>query len=158
VQGRLNTWLLVLVAICALSLWFGKDLVQKGKEGPAERPVSTGAGVTFAMPAEETPIHLVVLNGTSESGLAREVSLLLGRAGCVAESVGNAPHRNFARSLLVNRRLSDRHAADLARRLGGIQVIREWDGRGGEDAVLILGADCARLTSYLAGERAAGGH
>ena len=115
--------------------------------------VATGAAPTFGMSDEETPIHLVVLNGTSEFGLARGVGLLLGRVGCVAERVGNAPHRNFVRTFLVNRRLSDRQAADLARRLGGIRVIREWDGRGGEDAILILGADCAHLTSFLAGKR-----
>ena len=156
-KGRLNTWLLLLVAICALSLWFGKDLVSKGMGSAGEESKPTGAETTFAMSAEDTPIHLVVLNGTRESGLAREVSLLLGRVGCVAESVGNAPHRDFARSLLVNRRLSDRHAGALARRLGGIRVIREWDGRVGEDAVLVLGADCQRLTGFLDGEGKAGG-
>ncbi len=156
-QGRLNTWLLILVAICGLSLWFGKDLVRTGKGSAGEERPSARPEATFAMPAEEKPIHLVVLNGTSELGLAREVGLLLGRAGCVAESVGNAPHRDFARSLLVNRRLSDRQAVDLARRLGGIRVIREWDGRGGEDAVLVLGRDFAHLISCLAGERTAGG-
>lgn len=152
-RGRLNTWLLVLVAICALSWWFGKDLVRTGRGGSAVGAPATGAAPTFGMSDEETPIHLVVLNGTSEFGLARGVGLLLGRVGCVAERVGNAPHRNFARTFLVNRRLSDRQAADLARRLGGIRVIREWDGRGGEDAILILGADCAHLTSFLAGKR-----
>ena len=156
-RGRLNTWLLILVAICALSWWFGKDLVRTEKEESAVGSPATGAATTFVMSAEETPIHLVVLNGTSESGLARKVSLLLGRFGCVAERVGNAPRRDFARTLLVNRRLSNRQAADLARRLGGIRVIREWDGRGGEDAVLVLGADCAQLTSCLANERTAGG-
>jgi hypothetical protein len=156
-KGRLNTWLLILVAICALSLWLGKDLVRKGKGSSNVESIPAGAETTFAMSAEETPIHLVVLNGTSESGLAREVSLLLGRVGCVVENVGNAPHRDFARSLLVNRRLSDRQAGALARRLGGIRVIREWDGRAGEDAVLVLGADCQRLTAFLGGERTAGG-
>jgi len=156
-KDRLNTWLLVVVAICALSLWFGKDLVRTGKDSSREEPTSGGAETTFVMSEEEKPVHLVVLNGTSELGLAREVSLLLGRAGCVAESVGNAPHRDFARSLLVNRRLSDRHAGDLARRLGGIRVIREWDGRAGEDAVLVLGADFPRLTAVLGGGGSAGG-
>jgi hypothetical protein len=55
----------------------------------------------------------------------------------------------MARSLLVNRRLSDRQADELARRLGGIRVIREWDGRVGEDAVLVLGADHELLKSSL---------
>jgi len=151
-RSRLNTWLLALVAVFALSLWFGKDLIRAGKKGSAGGTSATGPTTIFAMSAEETPIHLVVLNGTNESGLAREISMLLGRAGCVTESVGNAPGRDFGRSILVNRRLSNSKAFDLARRLGGIRVIREWDRRGGEDAILVLGADCARLRSLLVGE------
>lgn len=141
-------WLLIVVAICALSLWFGKDLIRIPKGFTREELSSNRPETTFALSAEESPIHLVVLNGTREPGLAREVSLLLGRAGCVAERVGNAPHRDFARSFLVNRRLSDRQASDLARRLGGIRLIREWDGREGEDAVLVLGADWKRAVSF----------
>ncbi len=152
-KGRLNTWLLIVVGVFALSLWFGKDLVRTGESESAERPSSIDAEDDFTIPLEETTIHLTVLNGTGQKGLAREVSLLLGRAGCVAERFGNAPHRNFSQSLLVNRRLTGRQAADLARRLGGIRVIREWDGREGEDAVLVLGADSDRLTSSLLGQR-----
>ena len=152
-KGRLNTWLLVVVGVFALSLWFGKDLVRTGAVSTAEGPSSSERAEDFTIPPEETTIHLAVLNGTSEAGLAREVSLLLGRAGCVAERVGNAPHRDFSRSLLVNRRLTGRQVNELARRLGGIRVIREWDGRAGEDAVLVLGADSEHLRSSLLGER-----
>ncbi len=148
-KGRLNTWLLVVVAVCALSLWFGKDLVRTGVGGPP----ATGAEKDSPREIEETPIHLVVLNGTGASGLARDVSLLLGRTGCVTERIGNAPGSELAHSFLVNRRLTKRQASDLALRLGGIRVIREWDSREGEDAVLVLGADCAVLTSFLSGER-----
>jgi hypothetical protein len=153
VRGRLNSWLLVLVGICALSLWLGKDLVQKGNSVSSESSSTPVATVDFAMPQEETPTHLVVLNGTSEPGLAREFGLRLGRAGCVVESVGNANRRDLARSLLVNRRLTDRQADELARRMGGIRVIREWDGRVGEDAVLVLGADHEHLKTSLANLR-----
>jgi hypothetical protein len=151
--GRLNIWLLVVVGVCALSLWFGKDLVRTGERVTEEGPSTNDPAEDFTISPEETTIHLAVLNGTSETGLAREVGLLLGRAGCVAESVGNAPHRNFSRSLLVNRRLTGRQASVLARRLGGIRVIREWDGREGEDAVLVLGSDSENLASSLLGER-----
>ena len=152
-KGRLNSWLLIVVGVCALSLWFGRDLVRIGTGRSPEKTPSQAADADITMSPEETTIHLVVLNGTSESGLAREVSLLLGRAGCVAERVGNAPHRNFNRSVLVNRRLTGRQASDLARRLGGIRVIREWDGREGEDAVLVLGADSDHLSSALVSQR-----
>jgi len=149
VGGRLNTWLLILVGIFALSLWLGRDLVRKGNGGSSERASSPVAAADFVLSQEESPTHLVVLNGTSEPGLAREFGLRLGRAGCVVESVGNAMRRDMARSLLINRRLSDRQADELARRLGGIRVIREWDGRVGEDAVLVLGADHELLKSSL---------
>ena len=152
-KGRLNTWLLIVVGVCALSLWFGKDLVRTGEVGSSVGSPSIDTETDYSLSPEETTIHLAVLNGTSEAGLAREVSLLLGRAGCVAERFGNAPHRNFSGSLLINRRLTGRQAADLARRLGGIRVIREWDGRGGEDAVLVLGTDSEHLTASLLDKR-----
>ncbi len=152
-KGRLNIWLLIVVAVCALSLWFGKDLVRTGVGGSVAGPPAKGSETDFTQASTEKPIHLVVLNGTGESGLAREVSLLLGRAGCVTERIGNVPDRELARSFLVNRRLTMRKAADLAHRLGGIRVIREWDSREGEDVVLVLGADCPDLTSSLSEER-----
>ena len=155
--GKLNFWLLILAGVCALSLWFGKDLVLRSNEGPAEKSAGPVEPADFDMAEEEKSVHLMVLNGTAEPGLARQISLLLGRAGCVAENVGNAPRRDFERSLLVNRRLSDQRAASLARHLGGIQIIREWDARTGEDAVLVLGADHEHLKTSLAAVRTAGG-
>jgi hypothetical protein len=147
--GRLNTWLLLLLAICAVSFWFGKDLVIKGTPESSPDPTPVVSSPDYAMAKDEQPVHLVILNGTVEPGLAREISLLLGRAGCVAERVGNASSDRFTECLLVNRRLSERRAAELGRRLGGIRVIREADGRGSEDAVLVLGADSARLKEAL---------
>lgn len=155
--GRLNFWLLLLALVCALSLWFGKGLVlnsegrSRDKSGAPEKPVD------FAMAEDEKSVHLRVLNGTDVPGLARQISLLLGRAGCVAENVGNAPRRDFEQSVLVNRRLTDERAQNLAQRLGGIRVIREWDSREAEDAVLVLGADHEQLKSSLARGRSSTG-
>lgn len=148
--GRLNFWLLLLAAVCALSLWFGKDLVLKGEGRSTKESAVPEEAVDFAMDEAEKSVHLRVLNGTEVSGLARQISLLLGRAGCVAENVGNAPRRDFEKSFLVNRRLSDERARNLAQRFGGIRVIREWDSRAAEDAVLVLGADHEQLKSSLA--------
>jgi hypothetical protein len=144
----MNIWLLVLVALCAVSLWFGKDLVLPS-QGPAGDEQRSAAPEAYELPAGAEAVHLVVLNGTGKDGLARDVSLLLGRAGCVAERVGNAPQVKYAESFLVNRGLSDRRARDLAARLGGVKVLREWDDRCGEDAALVLGEDWARLTAAL---------
>ena len=149
-KGRLNIWLLLLVTVCGLSLWFGRDLVRDRTPDTTGEPEKIAVVADYSLEPRQVSIHLVVLNGTSESGLAREVSLVLGRAGCVTERVGNAPGLDVEDSYLVNRRLSDADAGDLSRRLGGIPVLKEWDGRGGEDAVLVLGADWADLTSALA--------
>lgn len=156
-RGRVNTWLLLFLVVCAVSLWLGKDLVPERSESAQEVDTPSAPVPDYALSKVDAPVHLAVLNGTNEAGLARKISLLLGRAGCVAESVGNAPDRRFARSLLINRKLSDDKAADLARRLGGIPVIREWDGRGSEDAVLVLGGDFAGLEAGLEGKLSSGG-
>jgi hypothetical protein len=144
----LNIWLLVLVALCGVSLWFGKELVLPAQD-PSGSEHPQVAPEPYELPADAAAVHLVVLNGTGEDGLARDVSLLLGRAGCVAERVGNAPRVKYAESFLVNRRLSDDRARDLAARLGGVKVLREWDDRCGEDAALVLGGDWARLKAAL---------
>lgn len=155
--GRFNLWLLILVAVCGASFWFGKDWVVGREPSAAAESPEILSVADFQLAPEEAPIHLVVLNGTERAGLAREVSLLLGRAGCVAESVGNAPHLEFASSVLVNRRLAAKKAAELARRLGGIRVVREWDGRESEDAVLVLGRDWAHLVGTLEKATESGG-
>jgi len=95
------------------------------------------------------PIHLVVLNGTGRTGLAREISLGVALHGCVVERVGNAPHDRYKQCFLVNRRLKNIVAADLAVRLGGLPVISEADGRTTEDAVLVLGANYEQLLQHL---------
>jgi hypothetical protein len=140
VSGRANLWLLLAVVLCAVSLWAG---LRGGASGPAE--VAARAPAAGPPPA----VHLRVLNGTERAGLAREVSLLLGPTGCVVVGVGNAPANPWPHSLLVNRRLAPVRAEELARRLGGLTVIREWDSRADEDAVLVLGADWERLRRSL---------
>ena len=144
------------MVICAASLWWGKDLVPKINPNAGQDDAPSVPATFYALSESDAPIHLSVLNGTSEAGLARKFSLVLGRAGCVAESVGNAPHREFAHSLLINRKLSEGRAAELARRLGGIRVIREWDDRCSEDAVLVLGGDYAELEAGLGRELKSG--
>ncbi|MCP4571962.1 MAG: LytR C-terminal domain-containing protein [bacterium] len=139
-RPRAVTWLILAVALGAAALVAGV------------RGTGGGDGTT-AFPAATEPVgapHLLVLNGAGRSGLAREISLLLGPAGCVAAGVDNAPGPARAASVLVNRRLPDVHADRLARRLGNLPVLREWDGRTAEDAVLVLGADWERVRTALA--------
>jgi len=138
VRARANIWLLVAVALCAISLWAGW---RPDTDKAEETVLDSGAGT----------VHLLVLNGTGRPGLAREISLLLGPAECVVEGVGNAPGEDWPNCLLVNRRLAPARARGLAARLGGINVVREWDDRAPEDAVLVLGADWAAVRGALTG-------
>jgi len=143
VRGRRNLWLLLLAGVLLASWYFGRDGGSVSPPGPAPEPDPEPEAVAGFQEdhADPGPVHLRVLNGTPRPGLAREFGLLLGRTGCVAETVDNAPHDRFPRTMLVNRRLDDDRARDLAGRFGGIPVIREWDDRTSEDAVLVLGAD-----------------
>lgn len=151
----LNPWLLALLAVCAVSVWAGSrgDLPFPGtapSEEDGGKPVG-GSPPDFAEPAhpQDGPAHLAVLNGTGRSGLARQVGLLLPRAGCVAEQVGNAPGGTHPQSLLINRRLPRGRAEALARRLGGLRLLTEWDDRCTEDAVLLLGDDYPSVLAAL---------
>ena len=139
-KSRVNIWLLLAVALCAVSLWAGW---RPDRDEADESMVDDQPGTA----------HLLVLNGTDRPGLAREISLLLGPAGCVVEGVGNAPGNDWPRCLLVNRRMAPARAARLAERLGGVTVVREWDDRATEDAVLVLGADWNGVRRALAGEK-----
>ena len=146
-KGSLNLWLLVILVVCALSFWFGKDLILPGPALEEGSTTVTGSQGPVEKIAE--PVHLMVLNGTAEGGLARDFGLLLGRAGCVVEKVGNAPHSDYAESFLVNRTLSQARAEEFAAELGGLPILREFDGRSTADAVLVLGRDCERIREKL---------
>ena len=98
---------------------------------------------------EEKPIHVAILNGTSITGLASDVSLAIAHYGCVVDAIENAPHSNFKESILINRRLDSEAALQLADRLGGVRLIHEFDGRTVEDVVLVLGADYKLVTDSI---------
>ncbi len=155
-KGSFNLWLLVIVVVCALSFWFGKDLVlNEPRSGSSDEmidgmsdEVETSGGQKPPLEITE-PVHLLVLNGTEEGGLAREFGLLLGSSGCVVEKVGNAPHSQYAQSFLVNRSLPQARIDRLAAELGGMPILREFDGRSAADAVLVLGRDHDRIRTKL---------
>ncbi|MFT5233429.1 MAG: hypothetical protein ACI9UK_001193 [Candidatus Krumholzibacteriia bacterium] len=151
-RGRLNIWLVVALGVCGMSYWFGKDLVKSADMLNNANEVAQAvelSGMSFAESGNDGALHLLVLNGTDQSGLAREFGLLLGRAGCVADKVGNAPHNRYDRSFLVNRQLDSSRIEKLAADLGGLPVLIEFDGRSAADAVLVLGKDADRIRQYL---------
>jgi len=154
-KRRGNLLLLALLVVCALSFWLARSSdpdpagpeTVPGTQSPGDAATPGGSGWVGEGVAQT--IHLAVLNGTARPGLARSVGLALATFGCVAQRVGNAPGDSFARTLLINRRLSRRAAASLANRLGGLPVLCEQDSRVTEDAVLVLGADWPEICRAL---------
>ena len=147
-KRSLNLWLLGCALVCALSWFFGRALSTRDKAVRPPAPVAETPAVAESEPAPAIQVRL--LNGTDESGLAREYSLLLPRAGCIPAGIGNAPGGLWDESLLVNRRLPPAQAAGLAKRLGDLPLIGEWDDRVSEDVVLVLGADHGRIRTAVA--------
>ena len=142
-----NLLLLLVVGICGFSFWLARGRPVPGfleSKGIGSAPVA----IQMADPLDE-PVHLRVLNGTQLSGLAGQVALLLPGLGCVIEGVGNADSWPDSPSVLINRRLSEARARQLAEILGGIPILREWDARTTEDAVLVLGLDHERIQAVL---------
>ncbi|MFH1845221.1 MAG: LytR C-terminal domain-containing protein [bacterium] len=150
-------YLLALLVVCAASFWFGREVreqpAKNGETLPDRLHVTREATIPASSqtPADDevSPVHLVVLNGTTRTGLAREIGLALTLVGCVTERVGNAPHTRFAHSLLINRKLTPVVMQDLAHRLGAVPALEEKDPRTTEDAVLVLGADFSRICEAL---------
>ncbi len=149
-MGVLRVILLLLVLVCigSVGVWVvhGDGVLSDVIEAPEARRAAPDEAEGEA-PSDV--VHLLILNGTAVKKLAGDFSLLVGRVGCVANRVDNAPHDHYARSLLINRRLDDDRAEALAARLGGPLVIREHDGAAVEDAVLVLGADHEHLREVL---------
>ena len=147
-KRTLNLFLLVLVLACGVSIWWAKGQPLPGwwNAGEARRVVPSRTEDDPQLPAAQ----LRVLNATEIPGLAAEVALRIPSLGCVVQGVGNAPVWPGSPSLLINRRLPRGQALELAERLGGVPVIREWDGRGAEDAVLVLGEDHDRILKATA--------
>jgi hypothetical protein len=142
-----NLLLLLVLAVCAASFWWAR----RGPTG-AGAPTGRSPRAAAVQPVAAAPLsaHVAVLNGTGESGLARRFSRRMADLGCVVVETADAPHDTFSRSLLVNRRLTDDEARRLAASLGGLPVLREWDPRRREDAVVVLGRDHARLQAAIA--------
>jgi hypothetical protein len=141
-----NLLLLVLLAVCAASFWLAR---QPAAERAASRLAHGPAPAPVVLERPERSVHLAVLNGTREPGLARRLSRDLAYLGCVVVAIDDAPHDSFATSLLVNRRLPAAQVQWLAAALAGVPVVQEWDPRAQEDAVLVLGADHQRLLRGL---------
>jgi hypothetical protein len=142
------TLLFVIVLICSVSIWYGIS-GECDIELPDWKFASQEKPVTDESEIMNKQIHIAILNGTSVSALASDVSLAIEYIGCVVDAIENAPHSNYKESILINRRLDSDLASELASMLGGIPVICEYDGRTVEDVVLVLGADYQKVTDSI---------
>jgi len=140
--------LFIIVLVCGLSLWYGMADEPKFNL-PDFQFNKTQTTVQNDTELEDKPIHVAILNGTSITGLASDVSLAIEHYGCVVDAIENAPHSNFRESILINRRLDSEVAQKLADRLGGVRLIHEFDRRTVEDVVLVLGADYKLVTDSI---------
>jgi len=127
-----------------------RAVLDRGAPGLAERRETVDAS-SPDRPDVEADVHLKVLNGVGVTNLASDISLLLHKVGCVAQTIGNAETGPYPASLLVNRRLPPARAEALAADLGEILLIAELDEATEEDAVLVLGDDYARVLDRLSG-------
>jgi len=143
----LNLVLIVFVLASAFSLWMAQGRPLPGWLDKAPQTVEDA--VLPAGDAVLEPIHVRVLNATSLSGLAADFALLLPQMNCVVEGDGNAPPWPGGQCVLINRRLPVTQAEQLAANLGGLPLIREWDGRTTEDVVLVLGEDHAQVRDFI---------
>lgn len=140
--------LFIVVLVCGLSVWYG--MADDPKLSLPDLHFSKQQATTNnEIELESKPIHVAILNGTSITGLASDVSLAIEHFGCVVDAIDNAPHSNFKESILINRRLNPEIAQQLADQLGGVRLIHEFDGRTVEDAVLVLGADYTLVTDSI---------
>lgn len=143
--------LFAFLLVCVASIWYAQRTDVR-----VSRPEEISAdseGFSPGLDDRSQTVQLTVLNGSGNAGLARRFSRQLAPLGCVVVSVADAPHDSFASSLLINRRLSQEQAQRLAARLGGVAVLPEWDRRGQEDAVLVLGRDHRRLLDRMQASR-----
>jgi len=89
-------------------------------------------------------LRVAVENGTGVRGIAADAQAALSELGVVVVRTGNAASFDYRESVLVVRRRGG-EARLLAERIGCGHVIEQLSSGAGEDATLILGADCTQL-------------
>jgi len=97
-------------------------------------------------------LRLAVENGSGLKGVANGAGSALAAIGVDVVRTGNAARDDYAESMLVVRRRGG-EVRLLADRIGCQHVVEQLSGSAGEDATLILGADCAQLKLGLEVEK-----
>ena len=103
----------------------------------------SGVGKNLSVPEESFQVE--VLNGTGESGVAREVTLKLRKMGIDVLIEGNADRFDYKESVLIDRKGNPELMKRLARRLGVRTVVAQVQERPRVDVTLVVGWDKERL-------------
>jgi LytR cell envelope-related transcriptional attenuator len=82
-----------------------------------------------------------VLNGTGRKGAANVVAERLRKLGFDVVKVGNAPERNYSRTLVAERRAAPAEAAAIARAIGVRSVFPYHNENLLVDATVFVGRD-----------------
>jgi hypothetical protein len=98
------------------------------------------------LPAPEPrTIRVQVLNGSGERSVASKLASYLREGGFPVVDVRNADRSDYFASIVVARRADVAAAAEVARYLGGLPVIRQAWGSNLADVTVVLGRDRSRL-------------
>lgn len=151
VAGSIAVVELALIVVLAAAL-LGRPMVERldaqaaaATAGPAAQQA---AAATAAKPAAGRPLPpplprgetaVLVLNGNGRSGAASQAGGVIKGRGYILAGVGNAPRRDYQRTIVMFRPGKDREAQRLANDLGG-GVVAPLDGITQRD---LLGAHVA---------------
>jgi hypothetical protein len=97
-------------------------------------------------------LRVAVENGSGQKGVAGDAGSALAALGVEVVRTGNASRSDYAESMLVVRRRGG-EVRLLADQIGCRHVVEQLSGSAGEDATLILGADCPQLKLGLEVEK-----
>lgn len=99
---------------------------------------------------DSVPIRVEVLNGCGVPRLAKEISWELRRLGFDVVSIGDAHQKDFAQTVVIERRNENLlNARRLAKKIGCKKVIKDIDSTLYLEATLIIGNDYEELFPQL---------
>jgi hypothetical protein len=89
---------------------------------------------------ERTRFGVDVLNGNGRSGVASDAAGLLRSSGFRVEEIANAERFDYPRTVVVDRTGNRRRAEEIARALGGVDLILQRQD-GGHEIQVVVGHD-----------------
>lgn len=140
---RLAVVLVVLLAAAAAAWFLRRDESPAVLAAPCPTPSPTVAPAALPAPSQ---VRLVLLNGTTRNGLAKQVSTLLAARGFVVLTQDNAPRAVAGPSVITYGPGAEPAATVLARQVPGARLLSAPTARRGL-LQLVLGGDYRRLAT-----------